>query len=287
MAPAEVAELVRHVGGALAAAHAKGVVHRDLKPSNVMLLDLPDEPIFAKLLDFGISQSPRDRGRHLTGEHEVLGTPHYMAPEQAASNHDLVDARTDQFALAVLIWEMLTGTRPFEGATTLKVLQKITHEAMPPLAGLWPSREADHVEAVLARAMCKRPEDRFSSIMEFVTEVIRPLARAQPVTMDTARDTETPAAPRTTQPFSSLEHLLVHLGGLGAIIHRTRTLVAADHAISTETAFIASLAEEGLTIGEVVAMSPLGDEATLSALDRLCHSGVIAIERALGAPDVA
>ncbi|MEM6931891.1 MAG: serine/threonine-protein kinase [Myxococcota bacterium] len=166
MPPLAVLAVVRQVASALTVAHAAGVVHRDLKPANIMLADTGEPDVFTKLIDFGISRSPGE-GRRLTGHRDLLGTPHYMAPEQALSRHDCIGPRTDQYSLGVVAWELLTGDLPFAGHQTVDVLASIVHEPLPRLEERWPHPGASAVEAVLGRAMAKRPEDRFADVAAF------------------------------------------------------------------------------------------------------------------------
>ena len=107
-----VVHVVRQVASALNAAHDQGVVHRDLKPGNVFLVQIPGEPDFVKILDFGISKMKAARTQ-LTSASAVMGTPNYMAPEQATGMLEEIDHRTDQWALACIAWEMLLGRGPF------------------------------------------------------------------------------------------------------------------------------------------------------------------------------
>jgi serine/threonine protein kinase len=98
-----VAHVVKQVASALSAAHGQGVVHRDLKPGNIFLVQIPGEPDFAKVLDFGISKMKAARTQ-LTNASAVMGTPNYMSPEQATGMVEEVDHRTDQWALACIAW---------------------------------------------------------------------------------------------------------------------------------------------------------------------------------------
>lgn len=164
--PLAVLAVVRQVASALSVAHTAGVVHRDLKPANIMLAAMGAPDIFTKLIDFGISRSPGE-GRKLTGHRDLLGTPHYMAPEQATSRHERIGPHTDQYSLGVVAWELLTGELPFSGRSKIDVLAAIAHEPLPRLEESWPHPGAAAVEAVLGRAMAKRPEDRFADVATF------------------------------------------------------------------------------------------------------------------------
>ena len=125
---AESARIVHQVASGLFAAHQASIVHRDLKPANIFLTTMPGQGRVVKLLDFGISKR-MGVGRSLTGEFDVLGTPDYMAPEQALGKTASVDHRGDQYALAVIAFEMLSGQTPFSGSDLMDVLQKVVSAA--------------------------------------------------------------------------------------------------------------------------------------------------------------
>ena len=160
-----VVHVVRQVASALNAAHDQGVVHRDLKPGNVFLLQIPGEPDFAKVLDFGISKMKAARTQ-LTNASAVMGTPNYMSPEQATGAVEEIDHHADQWALACIAWEMLLGRGPFVADDVAAILYQIInldpHPLAPRVPGLPPA-----VESVLRRALSKRPADRFPSMREF------------------------------------------------------------------------------------------------------------------------
>jgi len=158
-------EIAVQIASGLAAAHGVAVAHRDLKPDNVFLLGGPEDSVFVKLLDFGISKRLGSQ-RHLTQGNQLLGTPDYMAPEQALGRADEVDARTDQYALAVVAYEMLTGIQPFAHGTLTEVLRRVIEFSPAP-----PSHVAGwvhaNVDGVLLRALSKDPADRFPTIFDF------------------------------------------------------------------------------------------------------------------------
>jgi len=159
--------LTKQVASALAAAHEQGVVHRDLKPANVFLVELPGEPDFAKVLDFGISKV-RAATTQLTKASSIIGTPNYMAPEQATGMLDDIDQRTDQWALACIVWEMLSGRPPFAADDMSAVFYQVIHLDPQPLRKHVPDLPAA-VETVLRRALSKDMNDRFPSIRNFAT----------------------------------------------------------------------------------------------------------------------
>lgn len=173
-APAVLA-IVKQVASALAAAHQKGIVHRDLKPANVFLVAMADGSDFAKVLDFGVSKA-RDGTTKLTGAARLLGTPRYMSPEQAQGLGPAIDETTDQWALACIVWEALSGRPPFVADDDLSVLFKVVYEEPPPLV-LAESLRAK-VEPVLRRALRKHKPERFSSVLDFALALERAMSAA-------------------------------------------------------------------------------------------------------------
>jgi eukaryotic-like serine/threonine-protein kinase len=175
MPPARVAHIVQQIAAALEAAHARGVVHRDLKPANVMLLEGEGLVDFVKVLDFGVSKVC-GADPAASGQWRMLGTPSYMAPEQAEGRSEAIDGRADQFALAVLAYVLLTGTDPFPGNTTGEVLIRIMHHDPERLEGRvpWPSAE---IEAVLRKALAKQQELRYERVLDFAAALTAAVAR--------------------------------------------------------------------------------------------------------------
>lgn len=164
--PLETAvHITKQVASALAAAHEQGVVHRDLKPANVFLVALPGEPDFVKILDFGISKVRAARTQ-LTNASTIIGTPDYMSPEQATGMLDAIDHRTDQWALACMVWEMLTGRPPFAGDDVSAVFYQVIHLEPRPLGQRAPD-VPQAVEVVLRRALSKSMTDRYASMRDF------------------------------------------------------------------------------------------------------------------------
>jgi outer membrane protein assembly factor BamB/predicted Ser/Thr protein kinase len=159
MPPARALGILDQIGQALDYAHRMGIVHRDVKPSNI-LIGPGDQ---AMLIDFGLAEI--SESSQLTAEGAVLGTPHYMAPEQAAGRG--ADARGDQYALAAVAYEMLTGEPPFYGRSATAVVHAHIYELPPPPTERRPSLPAA-VNGVLLRALAKPPQERYSSLAEFV-----------------------------------------------------------------------------------------------------------------------
>jgi serine/threonine protein kinase len=196
---AAVAAIVRQIGWALAATHGRGIVHRDLKPANVFLLDIEGEPDFVKVVDFGISKTSNTDAK-LTRASVLMGTPHYMAPEQASGRLEAVDHRTDQWALGCIAWEMLSGRPPFDDREITTLFYNVVHAEPAPLAPQVPGLPAD-VEAVLRRALAKRPADRFASVTA-CCQAFEAAARGEAVAL-------TAAAPRLAERFVRLARTIM------------------------------------------------------------------------------
>ena len=167
-----VTRILREAAAALHHAHGQGVVHRDVKPANIVL----DESGRVRLADFGISKSGLSGNgssgattvAKLTESGTVLGTPHYLAPEQALSHR--VDGRADQYALAIVGYEMLTGSVPFDDETPHAIIHRHINEAPPQLAALRPDVPA-HVSAAISRALLKAPGNRYATMEDFARAI--------------------------------------------------------------------------------------------------------------------
>ncbi|HYQ41348.1 MAG TPA: serine/threonine-protein kinase [Polyangiaceae bacterium] len=162
---ADAARIAHQAASGLFAAHQASIVHRDLKPANIFLTSLPGQGQVVKLLDFGISKRV-GVGRSLTGEFDVLGTPDYMAPEQALGKAASVDHRGDQYALAVIAFEMLSGQTPFAGDDVMEVLQKVVGAPAPPIERFAP-HVSPQVGSVLKRGLEKDPAARYPTVLDF------------------------------------------------------------------------------------------------------------------------
>ncbi len=157
---------------ALAAAHEVGIVHRDIKPANCLRFRKGDDPDFIKVLDFGIARVQRreQEGERLTKAGTIMGTAEYMAPEQARG--DDVDARTDLYAVGVMLFEMVTGTLPFEGRSGVEILSKHLYE-LPPRASERNPRLGltDDLDALLGKSLAKDPDQRWANAREMAAAI--------------------------------------------------------------------------------------------------------------------
>ena len=164
----ETLRLVTLLGSALDYAHARGVIHRDLKPENILLQS--GQPVIA---DFGIALAVAQAGgARVTETGLSLGTPHYMSPEQAAAERD-IDARSDQYALAAVTYEMLSGEPPHTGPTAQAVIARLMSEQTRSLRATRPGVPAE-VDRAVTRALAKSPADRFPSVSAFVAALTAP-----------------------------------------------------------------------------------------------------------------
>ena len=168
----EAVRVLLPIAKALAYAHQRGMIHRDVKPSNILITD-SGEPM---LSDFGVTKIIEEETTlDLTGTSATVGTPEYMAPEQATSK--TVDHRVDIYALGIVFYEMVTGRKPYVADTPLAVLFKQASEPLPRPKQFVPVLP-DKVEQIILKALAKKPEDRFQTMGEFAVALERCLAEA-------------------------------------------------------------------------------------------------------------
>jgi serine/threonine-protein kinase len=197
LAPARAVAMVRPVASALKVAHDRGIIHRDLKPDNLFLARQPDGQELVKVLDFGISKFGNAPGG-ATRTGAVMGTPAFMAPEQLADS-SRADARSDIYALGVVLYQLLSGTLPFEGDSLPQLAEKVTHQPPPPLEGRVPGLPASLV-ALVHQCLEKDPSRRFRGMDELgaALDGLGPLSTMASL----AHDTFLPQGSASTGPGS-------------------------------------------------------------------------------------
>ncbi|HET9477864.1 MAG TPA: serine/threonine-protein kinase, partial [Pyrinomonadaceae bacterium] len=205
----EILDIAVQVASALEEAHAAGIVHRDIKPDNIMVR----RNGYVKVLDFGLAKltetvdrSPSDaeaatRVLVQTDAGVVMGTSHYMSPEQARGKR--VDARSDIWSLGVVLYELVTGRTPFEGETSTDVIVGITQKEPPPLARYSPNVPAE-LDWIVMKALRKDREERYQTAKELLTDLRRlkqrlefqsELERSAPVGFTTSGSSDVPSSP--------------------------------------------------------------------------------------------
>jgi eukaryotic-like serine/threonine-protein kinase len=201
LSPATVLPVAEQVLSALSAAHARGIIHRDVKPENVFLANVPGLAPLAKLLDFGAALCPSDLlparlddrplQSQLTAVGTVVGTPAYMAPEQAHGRRDL-DPRVDLYQVGVFLYESLSGRPPCSGQSLTELFRNITSGTIAPIEELVP-RLPSNVAAVVRRALATSREARYQSAEEMLEALQATRFRVDP--------TPSPHEPVGTEPM--------------------------------------------------------------------------------------
>jgi hypothetical protein len=240
--PARALAVLRGIVMALQAAHARGIVHRDLKPENVMLVEHEGDRDFVKVLDFGIAKvgglgggDEAGAGKPLTRLGAVIGTPDYMSPEQAMGQP--VDARSDLYSAGVILFEMLTGQRPYGGGA-VTVVRQHAFAAVPELPEAVAADVEPAVRDILRRLLAKTPEARFASADELMAALAACAAEPAPV------------APARAPPRA---------GGAGTFVRyaRDRRVLAALFLLAIVTAMIVGLiARSGTPAAPATAILP-------------------------------
>ena len=215
MRPARMMRLLRQLSEALKDAHEAGVIHRDLKPENVIVSDAgPRERV--TILDFGIARRIEDVDKRLTIEGEMIGTAGYMAPEQALAK--TIDARADQYALAVMIYEMLCGAFPFEGDSALRIIaSQLTQPPQPIHSQVDTTVVPGALCDAVMRAMAKNPDERFDDVIFFANACAEALATGESALRTMAVSAVRPPAAKGRGPLV-LGGLIVAALSVGTVI---------------------------------------------------------------------
>ena len=197
----------------LEAAHAAGVVHRDLKPANVIVAPDIEQGEAPKIIDFGLAKlAAATAGEALTRTGQIVGTPRYMSPEQISGRP--VDARSDVYALGCVLFEMLSGRAPFlEADDDVQLLYRHMHEPAPPLSSVM-TGVPPALEQTVERALAKRPEARFQSMVDMAAALVRSVEK------------RAPRGPEHTMEMRSLRRSRAPLiAALGAVVLASLALV--------------------------------------------------------------
>ena len=254
----EILDIAVQVASALEEAHTAGIVHRDIKPDNIMVR----RNGYVKVLDFGLAKltetvdrSPSDgeastRVMVHTDAGVVMGTSHYMSPEQARGKP--VDARSDIWSLGVVIYEMIAGRTPFEGETSTDVIVAITQKEPPPLARFAPNVPAE-LDWIVMKALRKDRDERYQTIKELITDLRRLKQRlefqselersAAPVSFTRSKISDFPGAPTTAlKAVPTAEKTISHVSSAEYIAtgikrHKLTTALIALIVIATASAF--------------------------------------------------
>ncbi len=262
---------------ALSAAHAQGIIHRDVKPENCLVIKQPDGSELLKVLDFGIAKVTGDAADGMTRTGVVMGTVDYMSPEQGQGLP--LDARTDIYAVGVIMFEMLTGRVPFVGPSALSVLTQHATAPLPDLRLVAPAVDVpDGIQAIVRRATAKAPDDRFASADE-LAQAIRDVERNASPGAQAVTETE-PAAPRKRSPMLLVGGSVIGIGAIAGAVFAFDGDVANEGNDDAKAVATSSQAvgddESAAASGEVNSTQEASADAAAPAL--ACPEGMVLIE---------
>lgn len=268
----EVVRLMRELLGALGHAHAHGIVHRDIKPANIFILKNGQ----AKVGDFGIA---RIESSNLTQAGSVLGTPAYMSPEQFMGQR--VDGRSDLFSAGVILYQFLSGEKPFAGQLTT-IMHKVLKE--DPIAPSELNVQIPHVfDAVVRKAMAKRPDERYQTALEFSNALQAALEKRAPVADADATLIDTGSSDATLVNAASPDATLIHAATVAAaaVDATVLTPVAATPAITRPAS--APPPPMPPSFGEMIIPAALAGKAAADAPGARRQSPIYPIAAGVGA----
>ncbi len=257
MEVADAVRITRQLCEGLSQAHALGIVHRDMKPENVFLIGNASEPT-VKILDFGISKSGDKPGTQLTKTGIIMGTPSFMAPEQARG--EKVNHLVDVYAVGAILYMMLTGRRPFDKGDPTATLTALLLEDPPRPRSLDPSIPAS-LEAIIQRAMAKSPLERHQSLEQLSAELLQ-----------FERPTTSPGSKGAIEPVRALSGSEV--GVLRRTLYRSGALTVA---LGTGTLLTLVVGFMRLTREGIRSTISVGESAALFSVGALIAVGLTAL----------
>jgi serine/threonine-protein kinase len=250
---ADAVNIAIQLAEGLEVAHRSGIVHRDIKPANTFLVRRPDGRFAVKILDFGISKQITEGVTTLTDARQSLGSPWYMSPEQMLDAAH-VDARSDLWSLGVVLFEMLTGRRPFDGETVPEVCAKVLATPAPPLSELRPDLDPE-LAAIVARCLEKDASERFPSAASLGAALSEYLAHGQ-------APADTSVVPTVPFDMNANEGSIAPVATLGATRRRRRHLAQALGVLG----ILVTLGVAALAFGKRAAVSARHGAARIEAL---------------------
>jgi hypothetical protein len=267
----DVVKMGAEIADALAEAHASGLVHRDVKPANVLLQGTRRRVLVA---DFGIAKAAAGRGDKLTGTGVVIGSPHYMSPEQASGSGE-VDQRSDIYSLGVLIWQMLTGRVPFDGPDSQTVLVQHLTKPLPSLRAAR-TDVSPWLAEVVERCCAKKPDDRIQTAAE-LAEAFRCCNVPAPRPKPSARRYYAAAGAAVALAGAGLAAALVLSGG-----PRAATSQPARDSVRSMAPMVAVLPFELNLAGDTAQLARQAARSLANRMEARFGVGAVDINRLLG-----